>query len=120
MRIYLRESRLTLCQRFLIAFKLFWTVPDFPVPARAVSQAIQADFLGLLSPQLPASFCLTRVLMSIASSLDDQVVEVFPLLSLSSAIVTHARDNTDRGYGVKGQVESSKMKGQVASVSEMK
>src|SRR6266850_4341322 len=94
MRIYSRKRRLTLCQWFLSVFRVFGTAPGFPVPARAASQAIQAAFLGLLSPQLLANFCLTRVSMRIVSSLEDQVVEVFPLLSfLSSAILACTQDN---------------------------
>src|SRR6266850_1941835 len=100
MHIYLRKRRLTLCQRFLSAFRVFGTAPGFPVPARAASQAVQAAFLGLLSPQLPANFCLTRVSMRIVSSLEDLVVEVFPLLSfLLSAILAHTRDNHRQIWG---------------------
>src|SRR6267142_369719 len=94
MHIYSRKRRLTLCQWFLSTFRVFGTAPGFPVPARAALQAIQVAFLGLLSPQLPANFCLMRISMRIISSLKDQVVEVFPLLSfLLLAILACMQDD---------------------------
>jgi hypothetical protein len=45
------------CHRVLTALNVLGAPPDFAsLPARAVSHAVKAAFLGLLSPQLPFSF----------------------------------------------------------------
>ena len=68
----------TRCHLLLIACIVFGVPPDiFSLPASAITPAVQARVLGLLSPQFPLVFCSAKVCTSVASSLRLHFVAFF-------------------------------------------